>query len=76
MTAIDLTEAVVLGGQTWHEPEAAPMLADYECRGCGFIPGIEVVACSCGFAAASAGGLVSGVTTVTQVSGHVVVRRG
>ena len=63
MTAIDLTEALVPGGLTWYEPEAVPMLADYECRGCGF-------------AAAGAGGLVSGVTTVTQLSGHVVVRRG
>jgi hypothetical protein len=72
----DLSEQELPGGLSWHEAEAVPLLADYECSGCGFIRVTEVVVCSCGFTSAAAGGLASGVTTVTLIGGHVAVHRG
>jgi hypothetical protein len=73
---IDTSEQLLPRGLAWDEQAAVPLLADHECSGCGFIPGIEVVSCSCGFGASAAGGLDSTVTTVTVIAGHRVVRCG
>lgn len=73
--AVDLSEQAGALGLPWLEPEAVPMSADWECSGCGLLPGVEVIACSCGRVTAAAGAVTSDVTTVTVVGGHVAVRR-
>lgn len=67
--ASDLTDRAGSLGLPYHEPEVFPMLADYECAGCGLIPGIEVVACSCGRHLLPAGTVVAGTTTVSYAAG-------
>lgn len=76
MTApADLSESVPPATLAGHEPECHPWLADHECGTCGRLPGVEVIACSCGRVPPAAGLVTAGTTTVTLLSGPVVVLR-
>lgn len=72
---VDLSEAVPPATLADHDPENFPWLADHECRDCGRLPGVEVIACTCGRVPPAAGTVEAGTATVTLLSGPVVVLR-
>lgn len=74
--ATDMAEQQLPRRLAWCEAAAFPLLADHECPGCGYLPGVEVIACTCGQQPLDAGGITAGSTTVTLVSGPVVTLRG